>query len=326
MYNRIKKSIASSLVAISLIVTLSSTSMAAIPEPVSIVLTLAFVITRWFPVGPSVYLPGSTPPPSSVPTPPDKGPAYYNFDDLKNAINENKSSFFFDRSGPTGDMVAVLPPSPPENSDSGIYPANKIKAQFLTLPWDNLPLRKGDVILMRGDDILGRAIGLLSSFTHAAIVHDKPRHYSFESAGDGVKDYRAGDAWGKKVVTFAVKRIKYLPQWQIENAVDDAYNRYKGVPYFPYIHKSAMNRDNWLREWMNKSKGSSMYCSKLVWWTFSNKGVDLDTNYTKSYRYGDSRGNWMGVSPDDVYRSTAFARDMYCVGQENLGRRFDSIF
>ena len=165
----------------------------------------------------------------------------------------------------------------------------------------------GDIIFIRSNSLVGKAVHLISSWTHTGMITNKSRHFVFDSM-EGLVDIRNTDEkWGK-VLAYGTKGVAGLNKSQEQSAISAARNRYLGTPYFPkLIDKNKTSNLSFLARWSSKSDISSAYCSKLVWLTFHDydSHIDLDSNRTKWNRWdlANSDGSWIGVSPDDIWGS-----------------------
>ena len=257
----------------------------------------------------------------------------YTWEDLNQQLQKDKGSFTFDNSNKPSEAVADLPYFIP-NQELGLGWLRGVKTlqlqDVMTFPWDELApkLRRGDIVFQRTGGEPGYLIRWFSSFTHVSLVWDIKSHEAFESLkSKGVNTYDTNTSWGN-TVTFAVKMVKNLSESRVVRAMENAKSAYAGrIPYFPRASTRDMTKPEYVRKWSNKWDKDSMYCSKLVWWTFYPEGINLDSNRTRSITYGESdvtdRGKyvkyaWVGVSPDDIYYSNQLGKDITLKGDESL--------
>jgi hypothetical protein len=268
-------------------------------------------------------------------------PQYYTFEDLKAAAKNYRGYFSFYNYYKPSTALADLPSQAPDGGPTYVTSAKirRMRAMFgwynfLTFPWNDSRIQNGDIVFIRGGDAVSWVIRFFSTWTHTAMVYNKGRDETFESLINGVNTYNYKNSW-RNIVAYSVKRVN------ISNpmvAVEAAKRLYAGkMPYFPRVNKDTAGLVDFFRKWSDKWDLDSMYCSKLVWWTFKNY-VDLDSNRTSSILAGMWQSGytdvgiwnwnaWIGVSPDDIYYSKHVGADIVIDGQHRLNEPLaDSIF
>jgi hypothetical protein len=268
-------------------------------------------------------------------------PRYYTLEDLKSAARNYRSCFSFDNSvkpiWASVDLPMVAADSFP------LYIASprleRIRAQgwyqFLAFPWNSPSLSEGNLVFLRGGDTSSYLVRFFSSWSHVSTIYSLPNNQVFESnpsAGVNIYDYR--NAW-RNIVAYSVKPVNVVNPMQY---VYRAVTRYAGrIQYYPIAVNTQSGMANFFNKWSDKMDLDSMYCSKLVWWTFRD-AVDLDSNRTRSELFGGyamqntdygSQNNiaWIGVSPDDIYYSRYLGRDIITEGRGWINEPLsDSIF
>lgn len=267
-------------------------------------------------------------------------PVYYTEDDLESITRDYCTSVWYDNnSDSVNEDVAVIPSGVVDSgslvavawkkknaaaikaSYSGYIkrsgpsknsPTTKTTLSFgstspIPIDWNFMAAENGDIIFIRSNSLVGKAVHLISSWTHTGMITNKSRHFVFDSM-EGLVDIRNTDEkWGK-VLAYGTKGVAGLNKSQEQSAISAARNRYLGTPYFPkLIDKNKTSNLSFLARWSSKSDISSAYCSKLVWLTFHDydSHIDLDSNRTKWNRWdlANSDGSWIGVSPDDIWGS-----------------------
>ncbi|MBU0686799.1 MAG: hypothetical protein KKB81_02985 [Candidatus Margulisbacteria bacterium] len=260
-------------------------------------------------------------------------PSYYTFEDLAEEMERNGSSFTFDGTNKPQNAIASLPSIPPDSNQWARGFANGISE--ISFPWISFRdvLERGDLVFLRTGGAAGKVVKFASSFTHVAIINNPPGEETFESLKNrGVDIYNSTENNWEHIFTYSMKQLR-LDYFRISEAVDNAIYKYRGIPYFPKnISTDAMSPYHYLRKWSDKDDFDSMYCSKLVYWTFYPLNVDLDSDRTMSqtmpnmtWEYKDGRpiySAWIGVSPDDIYYSEQLSADIFYDGLENLSEPF----
>ncbi|HAR63615.1 MAG TPA: hypothetical protein DF296_08490 [Candidatus Margulisbacteria bacterium] len=262
---------------------------------------------------------------------------YWKLDDLVSHYKENTSKYSFLNNAPPSDAVASLPSSALTNDGvaiASIKPSN-VASNAIAIPWNTLKpsLKKGDVVLMRSNSSVSQVLRYLTSWVHTALIYDLAMNQTYEANPGQVaklcsplKDWSPSYSW-------SVKRVKdnLLSASQVTTAVENAYTKYSGKPYFPSLIGTWTMRGEFISKWANKNDTTSFYCSKLVWRTFYDAGVNLDSerttamvdsNFMKNRTdYGaENAYAWIGVSGDDIYYSKNLNRDIYTYGLENLNK------
>ncbi|MFA5928922.1 MAG: hypothetical protein WC838_06465, partial [Candidatus Margulisiibacteriota bacterium] len=267
---------------------------------------------------------------------------YYNEDDLIRVADYLVPAIQVVDSGMrNGTYMAHLPTNP------GSYSAKLdiSKLADLQVPWADLQnvLRKGDLIFMKGEpgliDVPQKIIADFSHWTHVALVYnarssDRTVFESMLENGTGI--YSRAKGWKGKQIQLAITRIQDLSESQIGSRVESSLSAYNKKPYLPQNVEAPSAKPslvdilaNYFKKWCDKDDLSSMYCSKLVWWTFY-PAINLDSNSTrlpaKYYALNTAviqekdktdRGvwvdnAWIGVSPDDIYLSKhLYSNDIY---------------
>ncbi len=265
---------------------------------------------------------------------------YYTHEDIVDHFKQYNNEYSFITTSPPGEAIALLPRDP---GAGNIGIASTASSPAIKFEWEREypKLRKGDIVFSRSSSQAARAIQFVSSWVHTAVLaevnRDSPR--SIESYLDkggpdnqgGVGEFNPKKDWAQGY-SWSVKRIKpsALSQFQIEQAVDYAVNQYAfRVGYFPKYFSTTRFRQYFLEEWADKYNTSSMYCSKLTWRIFYNRGLDLDSERTSATVQANFRKNWtdfgmenptawIGVSGDDIYYSKYLSTDILTYGLENL--------
>lgn len=258
-------------------------------------------------------------------------PTVYTFDDLNTAAQNYKSDFYFDTSNKPSTAVATLPSRTPNSMPTWLasfmirYGKIRASSAYLSFPMSDSRIMNGDVVFIRGGEGASKVIRNFSTWTHTAMIYDKANGKSFEAQkSSGVGIYKYTDAW-PDITAYSVKRIRT----DAINAIERAKTYYSNKPYIPYL-EVVNGFPSLLRKWSEKHDFDSMYCSKLVYWTFKDYcNQDLDSERTSSYSFGESatvddgsyRVNsiaWIGVSPDDIYYSRSTGSDILLAGSEQL--------
>ena len=229
---------------------------------------------------------------------------------------------------------------------------------LVTIDWDNLNAFPSDMIFIRGKSSSNKLMTtFFSSWTHVALIWNLITHEVLESMPDddrrlsGVAVRDTDQSW-KVVVSYGVKSVdpykishfnwivlgkdgfvdEYSGSDDHYTAMLDAeikYARDLKMPYWPdEVNKSNYSELEYYEKWSDKYDMDSMYCSKLVYWTFKdfNPDVDLDSNRTEVYvtglhdyyANGGTMWSWIGVSPDDIWGSDDTTPYWDLVGKENL--------
>ncbi len=211
-------------------------------------------------------------------------------------------------------------------------------------------LKKGDIFFFRRNDKFGKAITLITSWTHTALSYRPEVDQVIESLPEnnkGVHSHTNVTSW-KPAVSFSAKRIKTasLSREKIESAVDRAYDLWVDkAPYFPKVVKQTPSNDVdhvvYYLEYLGDKSTDTMICSNLVWNTFNLEGLDLDSNrmtfretpwfmYATNPYYASAIASvilqitetatrddgtsvdraFIGAMPDDIYYSKHLALDM----------------
>jgi hypothetical protein len=267
-------------------------------------------------------------------------PQYYTYDDLVQYCKDVAYDFHCDQSVKPSEAMAYLP-SYPYNEVTAVARYKKtlseraqgIRPAEIGFNWDEHRnhLSKGTLVFQRSNSWVGRCEQFFSSFTHVSLVYDQYDQTVLESLiytdqngvqHNGVGVYSPSQSWAG-IVTLSIKEINNPPA---AGALTENANRlYAGKPYFPKV-STVLDILNFYTRWSDKYNQESMYCSKLVWWTFINGGIDLDSNATCSMvnnnmMFGNTNEpylGWIGVSPDDIYYSRYLGQDLYLEGEENL--------
>ncbi|MFA5840186.1 MAG: hypothetical protein WC890_05995 [Candidatus Margulisiibacteriota bacterium] len=259
-------------------------------------------------------------------------PTVYTFDDLNTAAQNYKSDFYFDASNKPSTAVATLPTQTPNAQPSWLV-ASTLRRRglwgystpYLSFPMNDSRIMNGDVVFIRGGEGASKVIRNFSTWTHTAMIYDKANGKTFESQkSSGVALYDYSTAW-PDITAYSVKRIRT----DAINAIERAKTYYSNKPYIPYW-EVVNGFPSLLRKWSEKHDFDSMYCSKLVYWTFKDYyNEDLDSERTSSRSFGESatvddgsyRVNsiaWIGVSPDDIYYSRKTGSDILLAGSDQL--------
>ncbi|MFA5880194.1 MAG: hypothetical protein WC860_08525, partial [Candidatus Margulisiibacteriota bacterium] len=231
-----------------------------------------------------------------------------------------------------------------------------LKAKSIPFPWaqKKVFLKKGDLIFSRGAGVISSTIGSISSWSHIAMVYDLKQNLTLEALPNGVDLYRPLEDW-QPAITWAVKRVKSASSEEISKALDKinykwtAKNGSYPMPYNPTIIKrvevdgakylTLKTFKEWLIEWADKNKKTSMYCFKLVYHTFLGIGIDLDSNRSgfnqcnatlvDGFYESDILDNgkinikaFIGITGDDIYYSKHLGTDIYSYCKENLDDPF----
>ena len=264
-------------------------------------------------------------------------PSYYTEDDLESITRTYCSGVWYDNySYSENDDVAYMPVGIVDSGSNvaGVWKKNnsaKIAATYsgyikrngstksspttriawwgtplIAIDWDRMGAQNGDIIFIRSDALTGRAVHLISSWTHTGMIYNKGGHEVLDSMKEGVDIRNTDREWGK-VLAYGTKGVKRLNKDQRFAAVNAAKAKYQTIPYLPQWNKNANSKMSFLQRWSRKDCLDSIYCSKLVWLAFYDyAGIDLDSNRTKwNYLDLQERNNscWVGVSPDDIWGS-----------------------
>lgn len=225
----------------------------------------------------------------------------------------------------------------------------------ITINWDDLNAYPSDMIFVRGQSSFNKLVtGTFSSWTHVAMIWNKKQHLVLESMpdSDGVAIRNADQSW-KSVISYGTKSVNpskiphfdyyyedsngsvssYVGSGMHYNAMIKAYDKYRSFSYWPqYVDSSITTKLNFFSDWSDKNDKDSMYCSKLVYWTFkdANSSVNLDSDRTQIYVPGLYNGGttnrkygWIGVSPDDIWGSDDTSEYWELVSAENLYNPFN---
>ena len=270
-------------------------------------------------------------------------PKVFTYTDLKRAASDYRYSFYFFPVYVAAKVKARLPhraaDSYPNWRKSYRIRRKRLYAggngyNFLSFPWKYNSIKEGDIVFIRGGDSSSAVNRYFSTWTHCAMIYNKDRGETFESLKErGVEIYDYKKAW-RNFVSYSVKRVQ-MPN--PKGAVNRAVSFYKGTSYFPKGIETTKGLWHFFRKWSDKNDLDSIYCSKLVWLTFIDYGLDLDSERTSTSKFrhprpinGGPRINpnaWIGVSPDDIYYSTYLSNDIVIRGQEFLNEPLsDHIF
>jgi hypothetical protein len=237
--------------------------------------------------------------------------------------------------------LAQLPSSPDQNSTYAKTASFKESdSPYLTLPMDRIAarLKIGDLIFHKSDQ--ASMISNFSYWTHVAILKNIEKRKVFEAwpTYRGSDVYEIGENW-QNVIAFSIRRIKHVSSSTIEKALNDAIDLWR---YTPFRHDmrypeelSFTEKIQYFRKWANKYDTDSMYCSKLVWWTFKDccnivdEKIDLDSNLVTLPAFHNNKFTYLltssdknddgynvsrafiGVAPDDIYGSKHLDYDLY---------------
>lgn len=266
---------------------------------------------------------GSPPPPSGeslVKQGIDMNKGYFYGDTLSGGPFDSVVQIAFGGAYPQPGTTTALayksPPKPlaglrlaPLQGNIGIN-ALMSNGEWAAVPWTTYGFQKGDILHMSDTSTaIGFFISGFSAITHAGMYYDGTRN--FESWGGGVDLYNRafGDAatWNKQPLSMAVKRLKAgMSSLSPTSAVESALQWYRYKPFYTVNSVAGADPIVFTTNWSDKNTYDSFYCSKLVWRTYMNMGVDLDSNWTKSsYLFKTLTGinDWIGVSPDDLFWS-----------------------
>jgi hypothetical protein len=226
---------------------------------------------------------------------------------------------------------------------------------LVTIDWNKLNAFPSDMLFVRGNSSSNKLMTtFFSSWTHVALIWNLETHEVFESMPDSINGVavRNSDSSWKEIVSYGVKsvdpyKISHFNWISLDNkgnivdysgskdhydAMENAKRKYADdmqIPYWPEdVNKSNYSELEFFQKWSNKYDMDSMYCSKLVYWTFKdfNPDVDLDSNRTEVYvtglhdyyANGGTMFSWTGVSPDDIWGSDDTTPYWELVGKENL--------
>ncbi|MFT5170270.1 MAG: hypothetical protein ACI9BD_000036 [Candidatus Marinamargulisbacteria bacterium] len=242
---------------------------------------------------------------------------YYGFEDFALALKALSPYLEFDsRPGPGVQVAVELPRFPANESYARGYDPeditytvatdaefNKMKEavenigirphagrHFSQSWWASVreDIQKGDIFFFRRTDPIGKAVSLISSWTHVALSYSPENDQVLESLPQhnmGVILNNSPTPW-KPAVSFSAKRIKetVMTRIEISNAVDYAYLRWVDkTPYFPQIVKqaptNALNHLLFFIKHLADKSEDSMICSNFVWHTYNSAGIDLDSNH-----------------------------------------------
>ena len=259
-------------------------------------------------------------------------PTFYTYEDLVNFLKTDVTNINCDKSIRPPDALADLPESPVSDVTYARMKANSAATNpHFQFNWNEIPnFEKGLLVFQRSDSWVGRCEQFFSSFTHVSIIYDWKNKTVFESLRftdkdgklyDGVGVYPSDKTWNE-ICTLSIKKVNNVNDagyW-----TDLANKQYAGLPYFPKV-SSLVQLDGFYTRWADKWNLESMYCSKLVWRTFKDAGVDLDSNATCSWTHNNFGYNnnepgygWIGVSPDDIYYSQYLGPDLFLRGADQL--------
>ncbi len=194
-------------------------------------------------------------------------------------------------------------------------------------------LKKGDIVLMRGQTWISDAIIHVSRWTHGAIVYDVAAGRVMESVQSGVHigsvhGLGKGSAWSVKRVKASDAAIASAVEIAKRNWAKEHDNDPTKMPYFP-PRRSVFTSLQWAAEWADKNSRTSMYCFKLIYQTFLSAGKDLDSNRTSLSASwlsepdlsdsGATKPNaFIGITGDDIYYSKNVGDNILSFGLDNL--------
>lgn len=132
-------------------------------------------------------------------------------------------------------------------------------------------------------------------------------------------DYKCVLSFGTKSVNGAgdVARIKSLAK------------QYVGRSYWPKnVNKNEKSQLDALKEFFDINNSSSMYCSKFVYLVFRDYGINLSSHRTKTWLSSlkDWSNNFIGITPDDIWRSDKTSQYWDLVQPDFLFRLLDNMF
>lgn len=119
-------------------------------------------------------------------------------------------------------------------------------------------------------------------------------------------------------------------QSEISGAVESAKNKWANSKrYWPEYRKQDIDIFEWFHSWADKASMTSMFCFKLVYNTFLQINVDLDSDRTtfssaaafwgpNSYFDSGTRA-FIGVTGDDIYFSDQLGSSIFAYGVSYLG-------
>ena len=263
---------------------------------------------------------------------------YYTYQDLEQSLASEGGHFWFDSSAPPYQDIAMLPSQPNRSSD--VYIASfdpEEPVSGYSLFWHPMTLdgtlEIGDIIFYRGPGIASRTVKYISSWTHTAMVYNASQGLTLESTFTGVDIYSAKISWDYGL-SWAVKRVKGLSLAERTHLIHTAYSKWgnREMKYFPEMTKEYSPPKLFTQTWADKTTESSMYCFKLVYKTYMQAGIDLDSNRTRlrpflspslSEKDYDDYGNlvdnaFIGVTGDDIYYSKHLEKDKFNYGLKYL--------
>ena len=202
---------------------------------------------------------------------------------------------------------------------------SSIRAQnwpYLDVDWGSMRANDGDLLFMRSNSAGGKLVhAYTGSWTHVAMISDKSKKQVLDSMpNDGVQYRTVDSSLYKNILCYGTKSVAGISQATAVNAIRRAGNPVYwggllGTPYWSDRVGTSLLRLSFYKKWSDKNDMGSMYCSKLVWYTFNKfaGGIDLDSNRTKCYVSELSNGvltawSWIGVSPDDIWGSNKTSR------------------
>ena len=265
--------------------------------------------------------------------------SYYEYNDFLNALKEVQDQFYYDNTSysANGDVAYVMPPAAPgseyfmatiktngevtiQGEVTIIQGEVRIKTPKVSstigdndhyieqFSLNQVKASDGDLLFVRcngkgGSDGYGYFIHkYISSFTHVAIIYNKIRNQVIESTPQyGVALGNPTDY--KKLMTYGTKRVRNATYVDRIKTIAD---RYKGKSYWPKsIDRNKTGKLDALREFFDINNSNSMYCSKFVYLVFRDYGINLASHRTKSWlsTLSDSSGNFVGITPDDIWGS-----------------------